>query len=606
MLTSSDKERLVYKHMVSSSKKEEYNYKYWFYQLNMTCDNIDIHCIIDERLEIKYRYLQAYYRKNERLEHILDSNISSSKSKENILSEFERIYSNKSKKHCEDRLLMQNILTEASTNRYHILLRWVIAHMKENDMTVDDMKGTLDIAIEKNDKDIAKAIAWYITREFFVKFANQLKDATDIFPGIRCSCRGSLVLDCSFCTNERVIIILTRTAIKEKPDIYHGFTIEEVNPDLSNSVDSEAVTISNLLSSEYTNSYFLKVNLPQKSVENIFNRHSNVTLICSSVLMSKSFDKVHAVQERICIHLYCKKKGIIPLGEDHFPTSIHGIPTDIIEGNISFITKLRIGETIGPQTSIGTLGGFVKYMDFDCFLTCAHVMYDLQTLLSSSYDFSRLLGAKAFCHSAQGLIDCGKVIWRTFDHDDKLKTSIDAALVMMQNNATFDQNDFILDRYGNACHFRKLGLSSPFLNDNCLDHEDFCILQQTAKVVGAGSMTKLEENVQFPKQTDVDILFSSTGQTATVVNGNVFQPLWINSQAHMQLSTGFLNDKRIFRMYNQITINLGLQPGDSGTCIYIVQHPYNKNGCIGMAIAFCGGMTIVTPLKDILKRISSS
>ncbi|CAG2237744.1 unnamed protein product [Mytilus edulis] len=233
-------------------------------------------------------------------------------------------------------------------------------------------------------------------------------------------------------------------------------------------------------------------------------------------------------------------------------------------------------------------------------------MFDLQTLLSSSYDFSRLPGAKAFCHSAQGLVDCGKVIWRTFDHDDRLKTSIDAALVLMQNNATFDPNDFILDGYGNACHFRKLGLSSPFLNDNCLDHEDFCIPQQTAKVVGAGSMTKLEENVQFPKQTDVDILFSSTGQTATVVNGNVFQPLWINSQAHMQLSTGFLNDKRIFRMYNQITINLGLQPGDSGTCIYIVQHPYNKNGCIGMAIAFCGGMTVVTPLKDILKRISSS
>ncbi|CAG2232284.1 unnamed protein product [Mytilus edulis] len=392
--------------------------------------------------------------------------------------------------------------------------------MKENDMTADDMKGTLDIAIEKNDKDIAKAIAWYMTREFFVKFANQLKDATDIFPD-----------------------------------------------------DSEAVTISDILSSKYTNSYSLKVNLPQNSVENIFNHHSNVTLICPSVLMSKSFYKVHAVQERICIHLHCKKKGIIPLGEDHFPTSILGIPTDIIEGNISFITKLRIGEKIGPQTSIGTLGGFVKYLDFDCFLTCAHVMFDLQTLLSSSYDFSRLLEAKAFCHSAQGLLDCGKVIWRTFDHDDRLKTSIDAALVLLQNNATFDPNDFILDASGNSCHFLKLGLSSPFLNDNCLDHEDFCIPQQTAKVVGAGSMTKLEENVQFPKQTDVDILFSSTGQTATVVNGNVFQPLWINSQAHMQLSTGFLNDKRIFRMYNQITINLGLQPGDSGTCIYIVQHP---------------------------------
>jgi hypothetical protein len=51
-----------------------------------------------------------------------------------------------------------------------------------------------------------------------------------------------------------------------------------------------------------------------------------------------------------------------------------------------FISKLRIGDKIGQLTSIGTLGGFVRYLGFECFLTCAHVMYDVQTLLGSSSD----------------------------------------------------------------------------------------------------------------------------------------------------------------------------------------------------------------------------
>ena len=142
------------------------------------------------------------------------------------------------------------------------------------------------------------------------------------------------------------------------------------------------------------------------------------------------------------------------------------------------------------------------------------------------------------------------------------------------------------------------------MNSSFLDHEEFCVSQETATVVGAGAMTKLECSVIFPKQREVEIFFSNVGQAAGSANGNVFQPLWMHTPAHMQLTTGYLTDKRVFCMYNQIVINLGLRPGDSGTCIYIVQHP-NKNGCIGMAIAVCGGLTIVTPLKDILKRIGT-
>jgi hypothetical protein len=81
---------------------------------------------------------------------------------------------------------------------------------------------------------------------------------------------------------------------------------------------------------------------------------------------------------------------------------------------------LRIGDKIGQLTSTGTLGGFVQYLDFECFLTCAHVMYDVQTLLGSSSNFAQLPGAKAYNHTVLGVIECGKVIWRTFDHDDKL------------------------------------------------------------------------------------------------------------------------------------------------------------------------------------------
>jgi hypothetical protein len=142
------------------------------------------------------------------------------------------------------------------------------------------------------------------------------------------------------------------------------------------------------------------------------------------------------------------------------------------------------------------------------------------------------------------------------------------------------------------------------LNSSFLDHNEFCVPQETATVVRKGAITKLHCNVTFPKQTEVDIVFSNIGQAAVSANGNEYQPLLLHTPAHMQLTAGRLTDKRVFCMYNQIAINLGLRPGDSGTCIYIVQHP-TKNGCIGMAIAFCGDLTIVTPLTDILKRMST-
>ena len=142
------------------------------------------------------------------------------------------------------------------------------------------------------------------------------------------------------------------------------------------------------------------------------------------------------------------------------------------------------------------------------------------------------------------------------------------------------------------------------MDSNVLERDDLCAPQATAKVIRWGAMTKLPAtDVTFPKQTDEVIVFSNIGQAAGIANGIELQPLLLSSPGHMQSTTGHLTDKKEFRMYNQFIINLGLKPGDSGTCIYIVQNA-NKNGCIGMAIAFCGGLAIVTPLKDIINRMS--
>ena len=134
------------------------------------------------------------------------------------------------------------------------------------------------------------------------------------------------------------------------------------------------------------------------------------------------------------------------------------------------------------------------------------------------------------------------------------------------------------------------------MNTSVLDRDDICTPQAIAKVVRWGAKTKLPPaDVTCPKQSDGDIV-------AGIANSNEFQPLLLHTPAHMQSTTGHLTYKRVFRMYNQFGIHLGLQPGDSGMCIYIVENA-NKNGCIGMVIAGCGSLAVVTPLKDIFRRI---
>jgi hypothetical protein len=161
------------------------------------------------------------------------------------------------------------------------------------------------------------------------------------------------------------------------PAVYKGFKIKIMDVHDKSTEKSESETLSALLAQNYADSYHIKVNISNTTAKILFDSHSNLALICPSVHRSFSFARKHEVKNELCIQLYCKLKGILPLGEIHFPNSIHGIPTDVIDGEACFISKLRIGDKIGQLTSTGTLGGFVKYLGFECFLTCAHVMYDV-------------------------------------------------------------------------------------------------------------------------------------------------------------------------------------------------------------------------------------
>lgn len=104
-----------------------------------------------------------------------------------------------------------------------------------------------------------------------------------------------------------------------------------------------------------------------------------------------------------------------------------------------------------------------------------------------------------------------------------------------------------------------------------------------------------------PPEDYVEVQFPPDGGP---VQQGYAQPLMIATTAHMQLSSANLAGQRVFRMYNQLLMNLPLNLGDSGTCIYVIDSNQQKKGCLGMAIAFLSsGQCVITPLKEILKKM---
>lgn len=118
------------------------------------------------------------------------------------------------------------------------------------------------------------------------------------------------------------------------------------------------------------------------------------------------------------------------------------------------------------------------------------------------------------------------------------------------------------------------------MHQNYCDHTILCCTRETVSVVAPGAFTKKEQDVTFQRTTHKDVYFQDIGQINGHANGLTFQPLLIAQPAHMQLPVGYLTEKRIFTMYNQMVMNIPLQKGDSGTCIYITGNTSQNTGCV--------------------------
>ena len=107
-------------------------------------------------------------------------------------------------------------------------------------------------------------------------------------------------------------------------------------------------------------------------------RHSNMTLICPSAVIIR---KGKVIEEK-CISIYCTKKGVVPIGEELFPSKIEDIKVDICEGSLipcidTRHKQLQASCSISHKDhqAYGTLGGFCSATEEatnDRFLTCLH------------------------------------------------------------------------------------------------------------------------------------------------------------------------------------------------------------------------------------------
>lgn len=143
-----------------------------------------------------------------------------------------------------------------------------------------------------------------------------------------------------------------------------------------------------------------------------------------------------------------------------------------MEGCPVLATRLQIGDKVGTTDSLGqfkskgTLGGFINHFGFHCFLTCAHVVFDLETLLGRISNDIDNKGIDVFTPSSYNAmpIHCGRVLRRVFEHSDKDKTSIDAALVCIPRGVTVDPQHCIVDHFGFSRPFTELGKMISFLH----------------------------------------------------------------------------------------------------------------------------------------------
>lgn len=315
------------------------------------------------------------------------------------------------------------------------------------------LKEVFETNDTKIEKMVFRSVVPKMLKEFQTEFSKILV-GVNVWIGIQCSCEKKTeeYYKKGFCSQTKPLFIVDNDwqeiGSSTFPNHFLGYQIvyDKTRP----SHADEAKIISDEMAKD-PKRHLDKI--PGSIAKEMFRSHSNLTMICPSGFKSRGFKSGSFPLEKInCIQLFCKRKGIIPIGESHFPLHINGIPTDVLEGTSVLSRSVHIGDKIDNDAKCtGTLGGFVKYYGIDTFLTCSHVIFGkddffklqnrdihIKCHISRNKDVQEpveciLIRHVLKCDSVEKAMELDGEIQNSLpsqEHPDE--TSIDAALLLIQ------------------------------------------------------------------------------------------------------------------------------------------------------------------------------
>lgn len=302
----------------------------------------------------------------------------------------------------------------------------------------------LSRAMTNQDQFTAKTIAWFITRKFFLSLSsNCLENVIDIWPAFQCNCLDKKQV--MFCGQTVAIIVEVDKLCPEYPKSFWEIDVKFILKDeLNHGECSKVQEHLQSLSSTITCDFPKKVSISGIDSKHLFDKHSNLSLICKSPFKSTGFrTNNHMIIKQPCIQLYCKKKGFIPIGENHLPRTVVGLQTDVLNGSPHFLSNLKVGDQIGTDCKMGTLGGFVKVRGDTAFLTCLHVFLNADELASDNLSFDDEQTVWVKCYRENASILCGKIREMAFEVDNENEISIDAALIELKEGIKIEALDYV-------------------------------------------------------------------------------------------------------------------------------------------------------------------
>ncbi|KAJ8304335.1 hypothetical protein KUTeg_017918 [Tegillarca granosa] len=480
----------------------------------------------------------------------------------------------------------------ATIKKKSIFCRWLLAQ-KQFEFSNKAYIMFLSFAINLNAKDILRSIAWFICRKLHKQY-HKYCIYLDVWPGYRCHAPP---YTSRLSETDMHLIAQYKEMNCEKIKEMHGIKVEWRDKDL---VSSEGKYISFIEDTSSVQSVKTTNRLIQnKTVADLFKRHSNLNVVSPSTVKSQNFHdiKSRSIKSQLCIALYCRIKGFIPLDEQPFPSSINGIPTDVREGYCTFggcgpkdvQQNLKIGCCIGPSNDItsGTLGGFVEIDNTTCFITCAHIIFDLHEL--SSNQCSRIVSVvqPTLPNSphTQAQRTVGSVKNVVFSPDDHNRISVDAALVTLNTRCPSDGKFSRGDELQHKSTGYKAKRSPAFNNGR---------IMQTIK-----KKHRRKQVIKFGAESGLTIGSLNLCETHVRMEN---RDLVLKDYFHGT------NTEKKFIMYHQYEVFSSRNtpffvPGDSGAFVFMtVDKRTNDLQCIGMAIGQTSHITcLVTPIGALLE-----